>query len=152
MPTYFEDMLPETEFLSPGRTIGESDVIGFAALSGDWFPLHTDEEYAKTTPYKTRVAHGLFGLALTEGLKFRIPAFADVRYVASLYWNYQFTLPLFPGDTVNVAIRIQEKRLTRTPGRGLVVEHVRMLNQHGAVVGEGDHGLLIKCRDPEACR
>ena len=143
MERFYEDMVVGQEYMSPGRTIAEADIVNFAALSGDWFPLHTDEEYSKTTPYKTRVAHGLLGLALTEGLKFRIPEFMNVAYVASLYWNYKFTKPIFIGDTVRLGIKIQSKRNTKDLERGLVVEYVTMFNQRNEVVGEGEHGLLI---------
>lgn len=143
MEKYYEDVQVGAEYLSQGKTISESDIVGFAALTGDWFPLHTDEEYSKQGPYKTRIAHGLLGLALTEGLKSRIPECMNMAYLASLYWNYKFTKPIFIGDTVRLKIRIDNKRETRTPKRGIVVEYVHMLNQHDQVVGEGEHGLLI---------
>ncbi|HNH10464.1 MAG TPA: MaoC/PaaZ C-terminal domain-containing protein, partial [Leptospiraceae bacterium] len=43
------------------KTITETDVYMFAGISGDFNPLHVDEEYAKTTQFRTRIAHG--GLA-----------------------------------------------------------------------------------------
>lgn len=90
MDKYYQDIEVGAEFLSPGKTITEADIVGFAALSGDWFPLHTDEECSRRGPYKARIAHGLLGLALTEGMKFRIPEFMNVAYIASLYRNYRF--------------------------------------------------------------
>ena len=44
MERFYEDMVVGQEYMSPGRTIAEADIVNFAALSGDWFPLHTDEE------------------------------------------------------------------------------------------------------------
>lgn len=146
MEQCYEDIDVGAEYISPGKTISEADVVGFAALSGDWFPLHTDEEYSREGPYKTRIAHGLLGLALAEGLKFRIPEFMNVGYIASLYWNYKFTNPIFFGDTVRLMVRIENKRETKNPERGLVTERVKMLNQRDQVVGEGEHGLLIRRR------
>lgn len=146
METCYEDIDVGAEHVSPGRTITEADVVAFAALTGDWFPLHTDEEYSKRGPFKTRIAHGLLGLALTEGMKFRIPEFMNVAYLASLYWNYRFTKPILIGDTVRLKVRIDSKRMTKNPERGLVVEYISMLNQRDEVVGEGDHGLLVRCR------
>jgi acyl dehydratase len=131
------------EYESPGRTITETDIVNFAGFSGDWSPVHCDEEFCRKTPYQTRIAHGLLGLALTEGLKFRIPDFAAVRYMASLYWNYKFTGPILIGDTVRVRVKIQSKRETKKPDRGIVVESVALLNQRGEVVQEGEHGLMI---------
>lgn len=146
MQIFYEDFEVGKSYLSPGRTISEADVVNFAAFSGDWFPLHTDEEYSKKGPFQGRIAHGLLGLALTEGLKFRIPEFLGAAYVASLYWNYSFTNPIRLGDTVSLKVQILSKRDTKNPERGLVVEYVSMINQRGEVVGEGEHGLLVSKR------
>lgn len=143
MERYYEDMEVGEEHASPARTITETDVVNFSAFSGDWSPVHSDEEFCRKTPFKTRIAHGLLGLALTEGLKFRIPAFATTRYMASLYWNYKFTAPILIGDTLRLTVRIHSKRETKKPDRGIVVEQVTMLNQRDEVVGEGEHGLMV---------
>ena len=142
MERYYEDMQVGEEYESPARTITETDIVNFSAFSGDWSPVHSDEEYCKRTPYKIRIAHGLLGLALTEGLKFRIPELMGARYMASLYWNYKFTAPILVGDTIRLKVRIQSKRETKKPDRGIVVEGVTMLNQRNEVVGEGEHGLM----------
>ncbi|HTX52810.1 MAG TPA: MaoC/PaaZ C-terminal domain-containing protein [Candidatus Baltobacteraceae bacterium] len=136
-------MVVGEEFESPARTVSETDIVNFSALSGDWSPVHSDEEYCRQTPYKTRIAHGLFGLAVAEGLKFRIPEFSGARYVASLFWNYKFTGPILMGDTIRVRVKVQSKRETKKSDRGIVVEYVTMLNQRNEVVQEGEHGLMI---------
>jgi acyl dehydratase len=146
MERYYEDLEVGEEYESPGRTVTETDIVNFAALSGDWSAVHSDEEYCRTSPYKTRIAHGLLGLALTEGLKQRIPAFVNVRYMASLYWNYKFTGPILIGDTLRVRVRVASKRETKKPGRGIVVEYVAVLNQRDEVVQEGEHGLMVLMR------
>ena len=142
MERYYEDLQLGEEYESPARTITEADIVNFSAISGDWSPVHTDAEYCKRTPYKTRIAHGLLGLAAVEGLKQRIPAFADVRYMASLYWNYKFTGPILIGDTIRIRVKIASKRETKKPDRGIVVEYITMLNQRDEVVQEGEHGLM----------
>jgi len=142
MDRFYEDLEVGEEYESPGRTITETDVVNFSAISGDWSPVHSDEEYCRKSPYKTRIAHGLLGLAAVEGLKQRIPAFTNVRYMASLYWNYKFTGPILTVDTIRVRVRIHSKRETKKPDRGVVVEYVTMLNQRGEVVQEGEHGLM----------
>ncbi len=143
MERFYEDLEVGEEHDSPARTVTETDIVNFAALSGDWNPIHCDEEYCKQSPYRTRIAHGLLGLAIVEGLKQRIPAFTDVRYVASLYWNYKFTGPILMGDTIRVRVRVQSKRETKKPDRGIVVEYVTMRNQRDEIVQEGEHGLMI---------
>jgi 3-hydroxybutyryl-CoA dehydratase len=142
MERFYEDLQVGEDYESPARTITEADIVNFSAISGDWSPVHTDEEYCKRTSYKTRIAHGLLGLAAVEGLKQRIPAFADVRYIASLYWNYKFTGPILIGDTIRIRVKIASKRETKKPDRGIVVEYVTMLNQRGEIVQEGEHGLM----------
>jgi len=146
MDRYYEDLAVGEEYESPGRTITETDIVNFAALSGDWSAVHSDEEYCKNSPYKTRIAHGLLGLALTEGLKQRIPDFVNVRYMASLYWNYKFSGPILIGDTLRVRVKVASKRETKKPGRGIVVEHLTVLNQRNEVVQEGEHGLMVPMR------
>jgi len=143
MERYYEDLQVGEEYESPGRTITEADIVNFSAISGDWSPVHTDEEYCKRSAYKTRIAHGLLGLAAVEGLKQRISAFADVRYMASLYWNYKFSGPILIGDTIRIRVKIASKRETKKPDRGIVVEYVTMVNQRGEIVQEGEHGLMV---------
>ena len=69
---YFEEFAVGDILTTPARTITEADVVNFAALSGDWNQLHTDAEYAKETPFGTRIAHGLLGLTVASGLGARL--------------------------------------------------------------------------------
>ena len=50
------------------RTITEADIVNFAAFSGDWYPLHTDVEYAKKGPFGERIAHGMLVLSVAVRL------------------------------------------------------------------------------------
>ena len=63
-------------------------IMAYADLTGDHTPVHVDEEYAKTTPFGTRVAHGLFGLSIADGLKTQ----SDYRFLPgmSLGWTWDF--------------------------------------------------------------
>ena len=61
---YFEDIQPGDEYLSPGRTVTEADIVAFAGLSGDYNVLHTDAEFMRTSIFGERIAHGLLGLAI----------------------------------------------------------------------------------------
>ncbi|MBZ5502596.1 MAG: MaoC family dehydratase N-terminal domain-containing protein, partial [Acidobacteriia bacterium] len=131
---------------SPGsgtaiRTVTEADVTAFAMLSGDYDEIHTNEDFCKReSAYKTRIAHGMLGLSLVEGLKKRIPAFADTRYIASLEWNWKFTGPIYIGDSVHVKFRIAKMRESKSrPDRAIIWESNQMINQRGEVVQEGEH-------------
>ncbi len=145
MAKYYEDFRVGQEWTSPGRTITETDVTAFAMLSGDWDEIHTNEEFSqRESAYKTRIAHGMLGFSLVEGLKKRIPAFAETLYIASLEWNWKFTGPILIGDTVHVKFRINKMRESKSkPDRGIIWEGGQMINQRGEVVQEGEHSLLI---------
>lgn len=141
---YYEEFELEAEFVTPGRTITESDVVSFAGLSGDYNQIHTDAAYAEeTSVFGRRVAHGLLGLSIVEGLKLRTGICEDTA-IASLEWSWRFTKPIFIGDTVHAVIRIIEKRETKKSDRGIVTEHVSLVNQKGEVVSEGDHVMMMK--------
>ena len=145
MAIYYEDFQVGQEWTSPSRTITEADVTLFAMLSGDYDEIHTSEAYAqKASAYKTRIAHGMLGLAIVEGLKKRIPAFAETRYVASLDYTWKFTGPILLGDTVHLKIRIAKLRESKSkPDRAIIWEGVQMWNQRGELVQEGEHSLMI---------
>jgi len=134
---YFEDLQVGDEFVSPGRTVTEADVMMFAGLSGDYNVLHTDEEYMKTTIFKTRIAHGLLGLAIQSGLGSRaiVPPVYTMAFLGIKEWN--FKKPIYIGDTIKVKLTVQEKRESSKPGRGIVFWKREVINQHGEVVQDG---------------
>jgi acyl dehydratase len=145
MAVYYEDFQVGQEWTSPSRTITETNVTLFAMLSGDYDEIHTSEHFAREhSAYKTRIAHGMLGLAIVEGLKKRIPAFAETRYVASLEYTWKFTGPILLGDSVHLKIRITRLRESQSrPDRAIIWEGVEMLNQRGEVVQAGEHSLMI---------
>jgi acyl dehydratase len=150
MAVYYEDFTVGQEWTSPTRTITEAEVTLFAMLSGDYDEIHTSEAYAKEhSPYQTRIAHGMLGMAMVEGLKKRIAAFAETRYIASLEYRWKFKGAILIGDTVHVRIRIASMRESQSkPDRAILGESVQMLNQRGEVVGEGENFIMI-WRRPE---
>src|SRR5262249_8235561 len=68
---FFEDLAVGQEFTSPGRTVTEADIVIFAGLSGDYNVLHTDAEHMKSSIFGERIAHGLLGLSIEQGLASR---------------------------------------------------------------------------------
>ncbi len=147
---FFEDLTVGETFESPGRTVTEADVMTFAGLSGDYNVLHTDEEYMKGTPFGTRIAHGLLGLAMQSGLGSRAitPAVSTAAFLGLKEWN--FKKPIFFGDTIKVRITVEDKRETSKPGRGIVHWRREVMNQKGEVVQEGLTLTLVNCRPQEA--
>ena len=106
---YFEDFELGQEFITRSRTITEADVVAFAGLSGDFNPLHTDEEFAKKTVFGTRIAHGLLGLSIASGLINQL-GIAEKTVMAFLGLNWTFKAALKFGDTISVRQRVLEKR------------------------------------------
>jgi acyl dehydratase len=141
---YYEDVTLGDECVTPAVTVTDAHILGYAGVSGDHSPLHVDEEYARTTQYGTRVAHGLLGLAITDGLKTQ----ADYRFQPgiSLGWSWDFVGPLRIGDTVHVRFRVASRRTTTKPGWGIVVLAAELVDQRGEVLQRGEHKLMIPRR------
>ena len=125
MPMYFEDFEVGQRFTTPARTVTEADVVNFAGVSGDYNPIHTDAEFAKSTPFGQRIAHGLLVLSMLTGLRQRTGHFEG---------------------TVIAWLEILEKRETSKPDRGILVQRVRVYNQRGEVVQEGEFVTMVRRR------
>lgn len=117
------------------RTITESDIVSFAGLSGDYNPLHTDEEYARKTVHQSRIAHGALTFAITTGLVNQ-SGLTDGTVVGFLGADVKWSAAVKPGDTLHVVVEPLEKRLTKHPGRGIVQAKLSVVNQNDAVVSE----------------
>jgi 3-hydroxybutyryl-CoA dehydratase len=138
----FDQLTAGDYFLTAGVTLTEAHIVAYAGLSGDLFDVHMDDEFAKAQGFPGRIAHGLLGLALADGLKTR----STVRLlgVASLGWNWAFRAPLFAGDRIHVRLEVGAKRETRRPDRGIVTLALQLLNQEGRVVQDGETMLMMR--------
>ena len=134
-------------FVTPGRTITEADIVGFAGMSGDYNPVHCNEEFAKATPFGGRIAHGPMGIGMAFGLAARIDLI-DGTVVALLGVNWDFKAPMRPGDTIHAEITVTEIRDVREPTQGLVALAFNLLDQAGAVVQTGSARLLMRRHRP----
>jgi acyl dehydratase len=140
---YFDEIAEGEEYVTPGVTVTEAHVLQFSGLSMDFFELHTNEEFARRTSFGRRVAHGLLGLARADGLKNRSDL--RVRAIASLGWTWEFTGPIFPGDTIHVRMKVAGKRASRSkPDRGVVTLALEVVNQRGEVVQKGENRLMVE--------
>lgn len=141
---YFEEFSPGQKFVSGGHTVTEGEVYAFAGLTGDFNPLHVDEEYAKTaTVFGTRVAHGLFGVALAAGMVYQL-GINEGTTLALLETTEQFKAPLLIDDTVHAVVRVEETRATSKTDRGIVKMQVELHNQRGEVVMQQLQTVLMK--------
>ena len=141
---YWEEWEIGAEFESPARTVTEADIVTFAGLSGDYNPLHINEEYCKTTIFGTRIAHGPLVYAITAGLLFQLHLYDDTLIAFLGFENLKFTNPVKPGDTIHAKIKVLEKRETSRLDRGVMKRQLQVLNQRGEVVQEGIQAFLLK--------
>jgi acyl dehydratase len=141
---FYEDAEPGLVIETPGLTLTEAHIVQFAGLSGDFFALHMDDDFARAQGFDRRVAHGLLGLVLLDGLKNRSER--QFAAVASLSWNWNFRKPLYAGDRISGRIRVEAKRRTKRPDRGILTLALELRNGAGDVVQEGANLLLVRTR------
>jgi acyl dehydratase len=156
MPTVYDDTkeicLEDLEigdrFVSLARTVTEADLVNFAAFLGWYDPLHCDGVSTQQGLFGERVAQGLLGLALSNGLCRGCfhTAQGRVAPLAFVGVNWRFVAPIRIGDTVHVDTEVLEKRETKKPDQGIVVFKVALLNQESQVVQEGEKTFLVKRR------
>lgn len=96
--------------VSYSQTITESDVKAFASLSGDFNPVHVNEEYADNSRFKGRIAHGLMSAAFFSALfGMKLPGPGCV-YVSQ---NLSFRRPVYVDDTVVAEVEVTEVNLEK---------------------------------------
>ena len=132
------------EFQTASRTITEADVVNFAGISGDYNPLHIDEEFCKQTQFGTRIAHGPLVYSIAAGLLFQLHLYDDTLIAFLGFDSLKFTLPVKIGDTVRVRVEVLEKRETSKPDRGVMKRLLQVLNQRDEIVQEGVQAFLLK--------
>ncbi len=133
---YFEDFSVGEKFVSQGRTITEALVTNFAALTGDWTPLHVDAEFARTTYYGERIAHGMLILAVGHTLGFMLGRhmLAPKSFIAFYGLDQvRFTGPVMIGDTIRQASEVIEMT-PKDEQTGIITFSRRIINQRDADV------------------
>ena len=143
---YWEQWEIGAEFESPARTVTEADIVAFAGVSGDYNPLHINEEYCKQTPFGTRIAHGPLVYAIAAGLLFQLHLYDDTLIAFLGFDSLKFTRPVKPGDTIHARIKVLEKRETSNPERGVMKRQLQVVNQRGEVVVEYNPLRLLRRR------
>jgi acyl dehydratase len=130
---WLEDYAVGEKMVSPARTITESDVHAFAALTGDWHPLHSDVGYAAASPFGERIAHGMLVLSVGSALIFRLgPHVFLPRSFVAFYGmeRVRFTAPVKLGDTIRLEAEVAALE-PKDAERGVLTWECRVLNQRG---------------------
>jgi 3-hydroxybutyryl-CoA dehydratase len=146
---YFDDFETGMQIESQGRTITESDIVSFAGISGDFNPMHTSAQYAATTQFGQRVAHGLLGLSVASGLAYQM-GFLEGTVLAFTGLEWKFRAPIVIGDTIRVQATVTKLREMKQAGGGFVSFDVKVLNQDDAVTQKGEWTLLMAGRPADA--
>jgi acyl dehydratase len=144
MHLYFDDVAVGQEWESLGRTVTEADVVNFAGLSGDFNPIHTDHEFARSTLFRRPIAHGILVLAIGSGLGLMYPPMRTLAFLGIREWH--FREPVFIGDTVRARAKVLEKEERARGRRGAITWQRHIINQNDKVVQEGVTLTLVEGR------
>ncbi|HEY1727533.1 MAG TPA: MaoC family dehydratase [Candidatus Baltobacteraceae bacterium] len=120
------------------KTITDADLLMFAAVSGDQYEVHVDEEYAKTTRFGKRIAHGMLTASLlsaVNGALLQRPG--GISVAQTLHWK----APVYPGDTLTATSEVVEI----IAGRRRLRCKTTVVNQNGVLVLDGE---AIEQKDP----
>jgi acyl dehydratase len=122
-----------------GRTITETDIALFSAVSGDWSPLHNDADWAAKGPFGTRIAHGLLLVSMMTGL-----APISGQAVVALYGfdRIRFINPVLLGDTITYTSRVAALE-AKGDRRGIADLEFQICNQHQKVCVAGTIKILL---------
>ncbi len=144
----FEDFDVGQRFETPAATITGGMVQAFADVTGDRNPLHLDEDYARSSVFGERVAHGLLGTCVGAGLLQR-SGLTRGTLVALVGLTWSFIAPIRFGTEVRMRLRVAALRPTSKPDRGLVVLAAELVAGE-VVVQRGDLTVLVRRRGAPA--
>ncbi len=146
---FFDDFVEGEEYITPSRTLTETDVVMFAAMSGDYNELHTSEAVGKSTQFGRRIGHGLLGLAVSHGLFFRLGLVEGTAIAFLGIDSWKFEAPFFIGDTIRVKVKVAETRASRNkPDRGIVKFSIQVLKDDDTVIQSGFKTIMIRKKLP----
>jgi acyl dehydratase len=140
----FEDLVVGDGFTSRGRTVTEADVVGFAALTGDWHPQHADAQWAAGSAFGERIAHGMLVVSFAVGL---VP-FDPERVIAlRRISDVVFKRPVRLGDTIHVEGKVVDRSRVGDDA-GLVTWAWSVVNQEGKLVCRAKVEVLWRADEP----
>jgi len=143
---YFEDWTIGEEFETGSRTVTETDIVIYAGLSGDFNPLHVNEEFAKRSVFGTRVAHGFLVYSISIGLINQTGYFNGTVMAQLGHNDITFSKGVVAGDTVKVKCKITGLRETENKERGIITFDAAIVNQKEDIVAKSERILMIRRR------
>lgn len=139
--TYFDDLKVGDSQTTRGRTITEGDIVNWCALTGDWFLLHSDKEYAAKSMFGQRIAPGMMVLAFSGGLG--VPPLAKAIIANYGSDRVRYMRPTFIGDTVHAEITVKELS-PRDDTTGIATFQWNMHNQKDETVMSSLMKVLLR--------
>ena len=138
MSSYFLEDLELGMEASHEKTVSEDDIASFAEVSGDYNPVHMDENYAAGTFFKCRIAHGMLTASfISTVLGTRLPGPGCIY----LSQNLRFLAPVRIGDTVKALARVASLDMTKR--RAQFACHCEV---NGKIVVEGEAMVFVPSR------
>ena len=145
MGLFFEEYETGHKMTTRGRTITEADIVSFGSLTGDFNPMHFDDDYMKDHMLGKRVAHGMLILSYAVGQAYQL-GFLEQTVLSFRLLEAKFSLPVYVGDTLHVELTVKEKKEAKRLGGGNVTFAVRVINQDGKAVTKGEWVVLLASR------
>ena len=121
-----------------------ADIVNFAGVSGDFNAIHMDHEFAKTTPFRQPIAHGLLVFSIASGLSLYAPPMRTLAFMSIK--ELHFREPVYVGDTLRSWAKVTAKEERSRGRRGLVTWERKIVNQSDKVVQEGTIVTLVEGR------
>ena len=121
------------------KTVSESDVYAFAGITGDFYGVHVDEEFAKKTRFKTRIAHGALLVGFISNVMAKMTSKIPPPGGVSYRYDVKFTAPVKFGDTVTTQLTVTEKN----PERKEIILEALCTNQREETVLKGQTTLKV---------
>lgn len=121
------------------RTVTEADIVTFAAFTGDWHAIHVDKDYAASSRFGQRIAHGFLVLSIASGLIDNEPPYAVAFYGME---GVQFRQPTFIGDTIHVDWRVEEMT-DHDADNGIITFALAVTKSDGVVCARAKMKMLV---------
>ena len=122
---------------SMSKTISDYDVYGFAGITGDFNPVHVNDEFAKTTMFKGRIAHGMLSAGLISAVLGTALPGANTIYMGQ---ELSFRAPVMIGDTITATVELLEK----IEGKNRLIFRTTVTKQDGTLVVDGKATMMKK--------
>ena len=128
-PKTFDDFQVGDTMTTRGRTVDIGDLTVFSGLTGDHYPLHTDEAYCSATRFGTRIAHGPLTFAFAVGLVGASGFYGDAIVALVEIQSLRALKPVIPGDTVHVVAEVVKVEPGSKPKYGTLHVQYSVRNQ-----------------------